>query len=532
MQEKPDAQLLRAYVEGDESAFREIVSRHTDFVYSAALRQVNSQALAQDIAQSVFVDLVRKSREVSARMAQDASLAGWLYRSTRFAALNHLRDEHRRAQHERQAMEQLITDSSPAADWEHIRPMLDEAMETLSDDDRDAVLLRYFKNHDFRSVGKALDLSDDAAQKRVSRAVERLREFFSKRGVAIGASGLVVLISANAVQSAPLTLAGTICSAAVLTGTAIHTSTAITATKAIAMTLFQKTLVTATVTVVVGAGVYQAHQATQLRHEVQDLQQQQAPLTAQIQQLQQERDAATNQVAALTEGTAKGNDHDLELLKLRGEVGVLRQQLSQATAAPQPLRSKPTENSSEPDVPGQLAAAIVRGDPTALQQLNEFAKSQTADFKTNSLGLQGGELSAVWSKAFGNILTAFDSLSAEALKGNPNARQAIEQAAHMGYLEGPAVTSLGKLAGNGDEAALQMLLNPDKNGILLSSTVPALQPAADNGNEKAIEALAAVLNNPKDKPLWLMASTGLQKAAANGNPVAIDALKSMPQQQL
>ncbi len=209
MQEKPDAQLLRAHVEGDESAFREIVSRHTDFVYSAALRQVNSQALAQDIAQSVFVDLVRKSREVSARMAKDASLAGWLYRSTRFAALNHLRDEHRRAQHERQAMEQLITDSSPAADWERIRPMLDEAMAQLSDDDRDAVLLRYFKNHDFRTVGKALALSDDAAQKRVSRAVERLREFFSKRGIAIGASGLVVVVSANAVQSALLTLAST-----------------------------------------------------------------------------------------------------------------------------------------------------------------------------------------------------------------------------------------------------------------------------------------------------------------------------------
>jgi hypothetical protein len=99
----------------------------------------------------------------------------------------------------------------------------------------------------------------------------------------------------------------------------------------------------------------------------------------------------------------------------------------------------------------------------------------------------------------------------------------------MSNLEGAAITSLGKLAGTGDEAALQMLLNPDKNGILLSSTVGALQPAADDGNQKAIDALAAVLKNPAHKALWNMASTALQKSAANGNTVAIDALNSMPQ---
>src|SRR5262249_9633072 len=160
----------------------------------------------------------------------------------------------------------------------------------LSDDDRDAVLLRYFKNHDFRTVGTSLGLSDDAAQKRVSRAVERLREFFSKRGVTIGASGLVLLISANAVHSAPMALAATISTAAVLAGTAIPTSTAITATKAIAMTTMQKAIIGGTIAVAVGTGVFEARQASKLRTAFHVVDQEKNSLAAQVGQLQHERD--------------------------------------------------------------------------------------------------------------------------------------------------------------------------------------------------------------------------------------------------
>ena len=111
----------------------------------------------------------------------------------------------------------------------------------------------------------------------MSRAVEQLREFFSKRNVTIGASGLAVLISANAVQSAPIGLAAAISAAAILTGTAVSTSTVIAATKTIAMTIIQKTIITATLAVVAGAGIYEAHQAAQLQNQIQTLQQQQAP---------------------------------------------------------------------------------------------------------------------------------------------------------------------------------------------------------------------------------------------------------------
>jgi RNA polymerase sigma factor (sigma-70 family) len=332
MHEPSDVQLLRDYAEGGhEAAFRELVTRHTDLVYSAALRQVNSPDLAGDIAQGVFTDLARKARQVAEQMPDGNSLAGWLHRSTRYAALNHWRDTRRRLANERQAMEQLLINSESAPDWERIRPMLDEALDGLGDEDREAVLLRYFKNQDFRAVGLALGISDDTAQKRVSRAMERLREFFSKRNVTIGASGLVVLISANAVQAAPAGLAAAISAAAV------STSTAIAATKIIAMTTLQKTLVTVTVAVLAGAGIYEARQTLQLREQNQTLQQQQAPLAEQNrqlqrerEQLQRERDDATNRLAALTDELAGVKKNPSEVLKLRGEVGALRQGMAAA----------------------------------------------------------------------------------------------------------------------------------------------------------------------------------------------------------
>ena len=536
---EPDSQLLQDYTRAkSQDAFTELVRRHLNLVYSAALRQVRSPQLAEEISQSVFADLARAADKLS----PDTILTAWLYQVTRRTAIDVIRRESRRQARERLAVEMAAMNT--AANWTHIEPLLDDALEALDETDRAAILLRYFDNKSLREVGQTLGTSDDAAQKRVSRAVERMREFFSRRGVAIGASALVLLISANAVQAAPLALAATISTAAILAGTTVHTSTAI-VTKAITMTLLQKALVTATVAVVAGTGIYEARQATQLREQVQTLQQKQAPLAEQIQQLQEERNNATNQVASLTEEVARASNNDTELLKLRGEVGALRRQLSQYSDTPLRTQSKVTANPTASEAAegrklqvqsrnafvAQIATAIAQGDPNALQQLDQFAKSQSEFYRTNSAGLREDERSSVWSDSFGGIYAAFDSLSNEALKENANAIQAIKQAVHMKSLQGPAITGLGKLAGNGDEEALQVLLNPGQNGLLLSSTVSALGPAADSGNQKAIAALAAVLSDEKNKPLWFMASECLQKAAANGNPVAIAALKSIPPQQ-
>ena len=333
-----DLELLRQFTRDHaQAAFTALVNRYVNLVYSAALRQVRAPQLAEEIAQSVFADLARDA----GKLQPDTILTAWLYAVTRRTAIDVIRKESRRRLREQIAVE-MTTMNATANDWTHIEPLLDDAMAALDETDRSAVLLRYFENKSLREVGEALGASDDAAQKRVSRAVERLREFFSKRNVTIGASGLAVLISANAVQSAPLGLAATISAAAILAGTAVHTSTVIAATKAIAMTTLQKTVITTALAVIAGAGIYEARQASQLREQNQTLQQQQAPLAEQIQQLQRERDDATNRLAGLRDELAKGKKNPSEVLKLRGEVGALRQE--KAAAASQSAVSKLTAN--------------------------------------------------------------------------------------------------------------------------------------------------------------------------------------------
>ena len=273
-----DLDLLRQYgSHRAEDAFAELVRRHLGLVYSAALRQVRSPQLAEEVAQSVFTDLARDA----GKLKPDTILTAWLYQVTRRTAIDVVRREARRQLREQIATE-MNTMNATTADWTHIEPLLDEAVSALDETDRAAVLLRYFENKSLREVGDTLGTSDDAAQKRVSRAVERLREFFAKRGVTVGVSGLVVVISANAVQTAPVGLAVTISTAAALAGSTIATTA--TATKAIAMTTPQKALIAATLIAAVGTGSYEAHQASNLRTLNQLLQQQQAPLTEQIQQ--------------------------------------------------------------------------------------------------------------------------------------------------------------------------------------------------------------------------------------------------------
>src|SRR5881394_2370778 len=205
-----DLDLLQEFArEHSQDAFTALVRRHLDLVYCAALRQVRSPQLAEEVAQSVFTDLAQSAK----RLKSDTVLTAWLYEVTRRTAINVVRGEARRQLREQIAFE-MNTINATAADWNQIEPPLDEAMHALDETDRTAVLLRYFENKSLREVGATLGTSDDAAQKRVSRAVERLREFFAKRGVTVGASGLAIVISANAIQAAPIGLAATISSAA------------------------------------------------------------------------------------------------------------------------------------------------------------------------------------------------------------------------------------------------------------------------------------------------------------------------------
>jgi RNA polymerase sigma factor (sigma-70 family) len=291
---------------------------------------VRNPHLAEDVTQATFIAVAQSARQ----LVDCAVLPGWLHRTTQNLAANSVRSDVRRRAREQEAavMNELLS-AAPNGDWQYIARYLDEALRELSEPDRDAVLLRYFKNHDLRTVGATLGISEDAAQKRVSRAVERLREFFAKRGLTVGASGLAIVISANAVQAAPVGLAVTISTAAALTGTTLATTATVTATKVIAMTALQKTIVAATVAILAGAGIYEAHHASQLGDQVQTLQQQQAPLTQRIQQLERERGDATNSLASLTQEIAEIKRDSGELLRLRSEVMQLRGDLTKSKGA-------------------------------------------------------------------------------------------------------------------------------------------------------------------------------------------------------
>ncbi len=324
MHPKSDTELLREYAEhATESAFTEIVSRHTNLVYSASLRHMNSPDIAAEVAQTVFVGLARRARSLCSLLRQDASLAGWLCRSARNVSLNLRRNEFRRRSRERLAMEQLdpILETSP--DWERLRPVLDEVMSELSEPDYDALVMRFFKNQDLFSVGRALGVSDDAAQKRVSRALDKLRDLLSQRGITTTATALSILLSAKAVEAAPVGLAATISSAAAHLSETTFAATA-TATKAIAMTTLQKTLITVTIvafSVATPLVIQHNHQVT-LREENQALRQQ----VEQLAQLTAENKRLSNLVVRSSPARPLPVEPSSELLKLRGEVGMLRQQ--------------------------------------------------------------------------------------------------------------------------------------------------------------------------------------------------------------
>ena len=313
-----DLELLRAFA-GDESqdAFTTLVHRHLDLVYSAALRQVRSPQLAEEVTQSVFTDLARNA----SKLKPHTILTAWLYEVTRRTAINVVRGEARRQLREKIATQMNAIDAGPS-DWAQIEPLLDEAMHALDDADRTAVLLRYFENRSLREVGETLGTSDDAAQKRVSRALERLRAFFSKRGVTVGASGLAVVISAHAVQAAPVGLNGAVVSAVSLAG--VGASAATIATNAITMTTMQKTLIAATLAAALGTGVYENRRASAMRAEVEKLEQQQAPLLEQVNGLKRERDHAAARYAGLQHENEQLRQTMAEVPKLRGEVARLR----------------------------------------------------------------------------------------------------------------------------------------------------------------------------------------------------------------
>lgn len=216
-----DSELLKRYVEErSEAAFAELVQRQAGLVYSAALRQVGGDMmLAQDVCQSVFIDLARKARMVSSRPV----LASWLYVSTRFAALKAMRSKRRREAREQEAyfMKDIEASSAPPVEWNQLRPLLDSAICELPERDRAVVLMRYFEGQPYAAMGQQLGIEESSARVKAERALNKLRIKLAHKGITSTAAALALAITANAVSAAPAGLAAT------LTGSALAHSAAV-----------------------------------------------------------------------------------------------------------------------------------------------------------------------------------------------------------------------------------------------------------------------------------------------------------------
>jgi RNA polymerase sigma factor (sigma-70 family) len=201
-----DVELVREYARhGSEEAFATLVSRYVNLVYSVALRQLRDADLAEEATQAAFIILARKAGSLGPKTVVSA----WLCRTAQYVAARALRTQHRRQSREQEVYVQslLNQDEPDTSPWPGIAPLLDLAMAGLGEKDHSAIVLRYFEGKDLKQVGAALGVSENAAKTRVSRAVEKLRRFFVKRGIPVSAAIIAAAISANAVQAAPVTLA-------------------------------------------------------------------------------------------------------------------------------------------------------------------------------------------------------------------------------------------------------------------------------------------------------------------------------------
>jgi len=380
-----DATLLRLYAQNhSERDFAELVRRHLNLVYSAALRQVNGDThLAQDVTQLVFTDLARKAAELTHHRV----LAGWLFTSTRFAAAKLVRTEQRRRNREQEAqlMQELSApDPSAPLDWARARPVLDEALSELSEPDRAAILLRYFEGRDFAQVGASLSLSDNAARMRVDRAIDKLRTLLERRGLTSTAGALALALANQAVVAAPAGLAATVTGSA-LAGATVGGVTTATVTF---MSLTKLQLALVGTVLLTGAGAYLAqeqHHAA-LRDELAGLQQEHREV-ADLRQANQELEKATAEVEQLRVS-------DMELAQLRDEAAKVQDQLRVAaqlapsTVSPAARREtfqlkqldqipKPTRF-MPPQYPAEMAKAGIPGKVTVTFLVDAEGKVQEA----------------------------------------------------------------------------------------------------------------------------------------------------------
>ena len=348
-----DMQLLEEYAtRSSEGAFSTLVSRHINLVYSAALRQIGNREEAEEITQAVFLVLARKAKT----LRQGTFLSGCLYQTARLTASNALRREIRRQHRDQQAYMQSTLNQPEPDHWAQVGPLLEQAMSGLSEADRNAILLRYFENKPLKEVGAALGATDDAAKMRISRALEKLRAFFHKRGVTLSAAALGAAISAHSIQAAPAGLSTAVIAAA-CQGSALTASTLTLAKGTLKLMAWTKLHIAVAAA---AAGVI-ALQWSEIRT-------QKAESASLQQQLQQASLQSEKQLAAIKELETRD---ETMARSLRSVVRESTQSVARRAAAPAPVAAaNPSAASPQGKGLGSIMENMMK-DPDLLKAMGE-----------------------------------------------------------------------------------------------------------------------------------------------------------------
>jgi RNA polymerase sigma factor (sigma-70 family) len=313
-------ELLAVYAERRaEEVFHELVRRHIALVYNTALRVANGDAhLAQDVAQTVFSDLARKAASISSGTV----VSGWLYQHTWFTASKMIRTERRRQMRE-QNISTMQSGTSDETDQTELQSALDDALTSLKPEERDVVVLRYFEQVELRRIGALFGISEDAAQKRVARAVEKLRDVFAARGLTVSGAALTTFLSSQSL-AAPPALASVISSSAIVaaaSGTGVGLAAFLAGTKG-------KLAVAAACALAVGTPlVWQQQKVNALNAEIGRL----SAVVSSNEVLRVEIERLRGETLSAAE-REEMNRRFLELQRLRGEITMLRNQAAEAVA--------------------------------------------------------------------------------------------------------------------------------------------------------------------------------------------------------
>lgn len=318
MKTHSDQALLREYGETrSEAAFAELVARHLDMVHSSALRIVRDPQLAEDVAQAVFLAAARDA----ALLARHPVVAGWLHRATHNLAANAVRKEARRRARELNAA--ALGGMNAASDpWDTLEPHIEEALGALRDGDRDLILLRFFGGKSARDIARQVGVAEATAQKRLNRAVDKLRQWLRSRGVSMGAASLGVSLSTRAVKAAPPGLSGLVSSVAAQ-ALPHHAAFGLIA-KGAAMNATHKTIVGLSVALAVGAGLCEVQREAGRNRQASEAAGALRKLGGQFEALQAEHASALLEIQSLRQRAGRLQMEAADLHRLRGEVTRLR----------------------------------------------------------------------------------------------------------------------------------------------------------------------------------------------------------------